>query len=1141
MSNILSYSDNVTGSGWIARDPYGSDDIDKIADPNGGMAEYPRTAIPSPFAQLDLVANAFSRLASHRLEGLLMDRRLVSDALDVAQLFFDYPCHAERLRMVRWNPAAGIERMERGGSEGHLLLAQTLKLFMLSDADAYNFSLADDWYILMLDNRVIGSTSPATFTMGAPGMTAVPDLMVEEGQPLFGEIRHLWQRETEFVVWLVHWFNAFPDTRRKLSPVYDYLLVNLEEARTRRPELYAAVQHRVGNPTALDIAGADGLRAALPAVYAEYTAADALPRVLGKPLYTRRAADMLAAVAESDFMLLPSKTVAPGADLPLVLRRGFVAPDGSSYTYINRPWREDTEVDTRGLPIGERILPGTAVVYPWITAEDMLDDCLIELATPIDASHFYTALGTTRHETGYLLPVKPLFFDYFPASMLAGEVAPGKPMMELRPQGAQVVALLRLPVRKGYVELQRVYRRGAQAQATVVDGGGVILPQVRLSTAIFPFARTGSNDIYNVQLFEMTPGYEVSLTFHADAPDTGTADEPCVRSRTKAMRTSYYERTGSFDHIRATLSTPDGRTLHSGVILPLWPLYTPSAARFTFAVDFGTTNSHVEYCVDDSPAMPLGFDASQEATLVATLCAPGALAQSDTMLDVEFVPRSISGLYSFPLRTALAENITNNALPQILRSVNIPFLYERKSFNGYKVTTKLKWADNTQLSEQFLRGLMLLIRARVILSRGNLANTRIVYFYPVSMKRSLQLRFRTLWEGLYTRYISSVARPDVMAFPESVAPAYYYANASRDGANYVGIDIGGGTSDVVIYRADEERLHSGLYAISSFRFAGDTIFGDGFAGGDADHNPLVKQYAAYFSRMVCRESRTAYLDVILGDIMSRKRSEDINAFLFSIENSEALRHLPQLDRRPFSYNALLSDDEPRKIVFVYFLSAIIYYVASLMKARELDMPKQVCFSGTGSKILNIVGRAETVEEFTRAIIEGVYGRSYGDVAFSVRMERDAPKQITCKGGLEIERRIAAGKEDADTLSPRSVMARKCNFSPDGSDVPLTYATVRTLEQRTRIEASVRRFNEFFISMLTRRWREELGIPQDAADFFAAHVNDSLPNYIAAGIEALLPIDEGSDETVQDVPFFYAVAGTIRDTMLASGLGARQNK
>jgi hypothetical protein len=51
-----------------------------------------------------LVKNAFEHLASNaRLAGSMMDKRLVSNALDVAQLFFDFENHKDYLHIVRWN------------------------------------------------------------------------------------------------------------------------------------------------------------------------------------------------------------------------------------------------------------------------------------------------------------------------------------------------------------------------------------------------------------------------------------------------------------------------------------------------------------------------------------------------------------------------------------------------------------------------------------------------------------------------------------------------------------------------------------------------------------------------------------------------------------------------------------------------------------------------------------------------------------------------------------------------------------------------------------------------------------------------------------------------------------------------------
>ena len=56
--NVLSYNNKTTGEGWITLNgQYNADEIEQISDPNGGLSAKPRTAIPSPFAQMDLVKN----------------------------------------------------------------------------------------------------------------------------------------------------------------------------------------------------------------------------------------------------------------------------------------------------------------------------------------------------------------------------------------------------------------------------------------------------------------------------------------------------------------------------------------------------------------------------------------------------------------------------------------------------------------------------------------------------------------------------------------------------------------------------------------------------------------------------------------------------------------------------------------------------------------------------------------------------------------------------------------------------------------------------------------------------------------------------------------------------------------------------
>ena len=82
MSKILSYNKKSNGEDWFdINHQYSRDEIDSISDPSAGLTENPRTAIPSPFAQMDLVKNAFLRLSYNAiLKGQQQDERLVSQA-----------------------------------------------------------------------------------------------------------------------------------------------------------------------------------------------------------------------------------------------------------------------------------------------------------------------------------------------------------------------------------------------------------------------------------------------------------------------------------------------------------------------------------------------------------------------------------------------------------------------------------------------------------------------------------------------------------------------------------------------------------------------------------------------------------------------------------------------------------------------------------------------------------------------------------------------------------------------------------------------------------------------------------------------------------------------------------------------------
>jgi len=1134
MSKILSYSNIADRNGsqdWLERPPYSDDDIAQIQDPDGGLAEQPRTAIPSPFAQLDLVKNAFKQLANPQLQGARSHQRLVSNALDVAQLFFDFENHKDHLRIVRWNRNDGLAQLK--ANPRHRLYGETLELFLNSDK-VYNFDLLEDWYILMWDQRVLGGTSPASVVMAAPATTPISEIKVEQGVTLFGEVRHLWERDEDFVYYMYLLMNAYPTLRAHAGEVYSYMLNNLNALKSRRPKLYERIVNAI--PNLQSMPDDNAARAIIERLEKEYDRFNDLDvNVLGARFYHKRSIDIRQAAADSDFVISPTIAQPAGEALPLVLRTGF---NGTveGFKYIDKLWDSATIVMTDGKELNERKLPDTAIHYPFVTTTDMLADTLVNLdgGCVIDDEHFFNGnlkSRTAQPSCGYLLPLKPLFFKYFDTDYLKGTIA-GRNVLELEEcNDGSVLVTLRLRVHKGenrYMELSRKYLPSHDPTWEFDERRGTgRLVSVSLSASVFPFVKTNNKDDYTVSLFSIIKEGGASLKFYKEGMSTDRLNvTDHKRSTGVGYQTTYYDVNGSFDFMQAQLTTPLGS--FDAMIVPRWPHYEANSKELIFAVDFGTTNTHVEWAERGRTEQPFTFDYNSAQTLIASLHAEGSLDLASLVQSVEFLPREIDEVYGFPLRSALVRNANSGTGTNLFSDVNIPFLYERRYFNGdqYDVMTNLKWNGNPMLAKAFLRELTLLIKAKAMLENANLDNVHIVYFYPVSMGGNDRQTLEDTWRSLFATYISDNTS-HLTSYPESLAPAYYYSGSDVVGSSYVSIDIGGGTCDTVIYQP--QATGSVPVAISSFRFAGNAIFGDGFTDKDSDNNPLVKHYACYFKKMIENDKghNISALASILNDIMEQKRSEDINAFLFSIENVEQLRNLRKIDRDPYSYNHLLREDAQRRIIFMYFYAAIIYYIACAMKHRGYVMPKQIYFSGTGSKILNILGAQERVTMFTQKLLERVFGQTYTE-RFEIKIETEAPKQITCKGGIKLQTANLDGAASHYTTSQVKQM-RYCY-----SMIDIDKLTMQQMEQediRDKLVQEVRTFNDFFIALCDTEVKDEFGIENNVLQLFSDVVNDSLANYMLAGINTFLkgrynPIDE-----IEDVPFFYPIIGSIRLNLL----------
>jgi hypothetical protein len=99
---------NSVSSNWFNSNGMNANSI--VA--NVGNGKNLPTSIPSPFARLDLVKAAFEIVAkSPSLDGILKNgkitisdnHKLVSDALDIGQIFFNFDTHKDILSISVWD------------------------------------------------------------------------------------------------------------------------------------------------------------------------------------------------------------------------------------------------------------------------------------------------------------------------------------------------------------------------------------------------------------------------------------------------------------------------------------------------------------------------------------------------------------------------------------------------------------------------------------------------------------------------------------------------------------------------------------------------------------------------------------------------------------------------------------------------------------------------------------------------------------------------------------------------------------------------------------------------------------------------------------------------------------------------------
>ena len=199
--------------------PYNSNNRKKILDPDGATAKKEITSIPSPFARIDLVKNAFREVCeSNDLDGHTIFHKMVSDAFDIGEIVFNIDRFGDKVEIITWNPSNCINEMIESSVEGHKYLGDALNKYLQSDAKAYNFASMQNIYILNYKKgkkelNIIGATSPATlFFSNANDLSYLSDeLSFEKDKPFDSDYNPLYRRDAQYVKALFFFRKYFPN------------------------------------------------------------------------------------------------------------------------------------------------------------------------------------------------------------------------------------------------------------------------------------------------------------------------------------------------------------------------------------------------------------------------------------------------------------------------------------------------------------------------------------------------------------------------------------------------------------------------------------------------------------------------------------------------------------------------------------------------------------------------------------------------------------------------------------------------------------------------------------------------------------------------------------------------------------------
>lgn len=484
------------------------------------------------------------------------------------------------------------------------------------------------------------------------------------------------------------------------------------------------------------------------------------------------------------------------------------------------------------------------------------------------------------------------------------------------------------------------------------------------------------------------------------------------RSSDQNHRTVHYTLYGTnFDYIEVIFNAPKSA---SGVLIPKFTEITKvERNKMTFAVDFGTTSTHVacntESAFRTEPESMVFLHGNPDTTNIYSIYKyeryflkndPEQIGKEiDDLVDYiqnEFVPSSFDGdVYKFPMRTAVScrtKSVSKKEDLILFGDANIATTYEKEPPRGNNVfVPNIKWSvSQNNLTSVFIHQIVKMCVCKAISEGYGKDQIEFVKFFPLSIG-STKDTINKAWADACARYgIKTDGKvQNLFSYTESLAP--YYADKPEKAKCAVSIDIGGGSVDFAMFRDGVPQL------VSSVLFGCDVLWGGGKNLSATDKtNPI---FLAFIDTMRERAAN----DPDTREVLSRMIGVDAS----NIEAYESAKKSGTnyssadiinfwLGNKLFGFADNDQIKTEYKAAFTSHLYAILYHIAQVMKTKEMPLPNAISFSGNGSKYIDYIG-----EEMVKIIASSAFGLVYaGDTG-----------EVSATGASRASLAIAGADED----------------------------------------------------------------------------------------------------------------------------------